>query len=108
MEMENENPSICENVAELGLHRKVCRIRVVTNFRVLQPSSGRSAAPLKAVLSRARVRVRTKTPTGLIERFCRPFKHGTADGVTRLIRIMEKGRTALNGTFLRRYFGTGL
>jgi len=29
MEMESENSNICENVAELGLRRKVSRIRVV-------------------------------------------------------------------------------
>jgi len=108
MEMEIEKPSICENVAELGLQRKVCRIRVVPFLEVLQPNSGRSATPLGAVLSQARVRVRTKTPTGLTERFYRPFKHGTADGGTQLCRAMARSTTALDGTFLRRHCGTGL
>lgn len=35
MEMENGKPSIGENVAELGLNRKVCRICVVAHFEVL-------------------------------------------------------------------------
>jgi hypothetical protein len=38
-------------------------------------------------------------PTGVIRRFYRPFQHGTADGGTQLSGIMEKGKTALNGTF---------
>lgn len=99
MGMEIEKPRICENVAELGLHRKVCQIRVVEVLEVLQPNSCRSAAAPEAVLSHARVRVRTKMPTGVIRRFYRPFQHGTADGGTQLSGIMEKGKTALNGTF---------
>jgi hypothetical protein len=105
MGMENEKPSICENVAELGLHRKACRFRVVQVLKVLQPNSGRSAVSLETGLSPARAQAGTKTTTGLIERFYRPFKRGTADGVTRLSGMMEKGRTALDGTFLRRHCG---
>ena len=108
MEMEIEKPSICENVAELGLQRKVCRIRVVPFLEVLQPNSGRSVAPLEALLSQARALAGTKTPTGVIERVYGPFKHGVADGGTRLCRAMEGRRTALDGTFLRRHCGTGL
>jgi hypothetical protein len=108
MKMENENPSICENVAELGLRRKVCRICVVQVLEVLQPNSGRSPAPLEAVQSRARVRTGTKTRTGLIEWFYRPFKHGAADGGTQLCRAMARRRAALDGTFLRRHRGTSL
>jgi len=83
-----------------------CRIPIVEFFRALQPNSGRSLAPLEAGQSQARVRVRTKMPTGLIEWFYRPFKHGTPDGGTRLSGIIGRGRTALDGTFLRRQCGT--
>ena len=36
------------------------------------------------------------------------FLGGTVGGVTRLRGIMEKGRTALDGTFLRRHCGRAL
>jgi hypothetical protein len=80
-----------------------CRISIVEFFRALQPNSGRSATPLEAVQSQARVRVRTKTPTGLIEWFYRPFEHGAADGGTRLCRAMARRRAALfyDGTVAR-------
>ena len=105
MEMEIKKTSICENVAELGLHRKACRIRVVAVLEVLQPNSGRSAASLEAAPSQARAQAGTTTPTGLIEWFYRPFQRGAADGVTRLSEMMGMGRTALDGTFLRRHCG---
>jgi hypothetical protein len=103
MKMEIEKPSICANVAELGLHRKVCQIRIVQVLEVLQPNSGRSPAPLEAVQSQARVRVRSKVPSGLIEWFYRPFQHGAADGGTRLYRAIARRRAALfyDGTVAR-------
>ena len=49
------------------------------------------------------MRVRTKTPTGLIARFYGRLTHGPADGGTRLSVVMEGGRTALTALF---YGGT--
>jgi hypothetical protein len=67
-----------------------CQIPIVAFFRALQPNSDRSAVPLEMGLSQARAQAGTKTSTGLIERFYRPFKHGAADGGTRLSGIMER------------------
>jgi hypothetical protein len=67
-----------------------CQIPIVAFFRALQPNSDRSAVPLEMGLSQARAQAGTKTPTSLIERFYRPFKHGAADGGTRLSGIMER------------------
>jgi len=105
MTMKNEKPSFCEKVAELGRHRKECRIRVVANFRVLSPNTGRSAAPLEAVLSQAKGE-ESKDADRLDRAVLPAFRPGDADGGTRFDRIIETGRTALTALFLRRHCGT--
>jgi len=80
-------------IAELRLPKKMicrCQIPIVAVFRALQPNSDRSAVPLETVLNQARVRAEIKTAIGLIAWFYQPFKHGAADGVTRLSGIIER------------------
>ncbi|MEI8291055.1 MAG: hypothetical protein WCH99_16440 [Verrucomicrobiota bacterium] len=101
--MENEKRSICENVAELGQHKKNCQMSIVRKLPPMLPPSGRKVWPERSGESEAQDELAVKVSGAGYERFDWLLSYGTADGVTRLCRIMAKGRTALTALF---YDGT--